>query len=112
MTAVPNRTSSAISPKCFVRLRTPFSIIAATQPSPISTQSFPHTSLPTLPRPQAGALRQRFISTPLFVLLSVAEQEVDQHAQDWEEEHDQAPENLVAGWSVGFEDFDYRHQQH
>ena len=37
---------------------------------------------------------------------SATKEEVDNQADDWEEEDEEAPEKLVQGWATGLEDLD------
>lgn len=43
------------------------------------------------------------------MLLTLREQPVHNQSHDWEQEHADAPEELVGGWAVGLEDFHYWH---
>lgn len=52
-------------------------------------------------------LRQRLVRAAAVVLGAVREEPVDDHADNGEEEDDQAPEELVDWRTVGLEDLDY-----
>lgn len=53
------------------------------------------------------ALRQGLVRPAAVVLGTVREEPVDDHADDGEQEDDQAPEKLVQRWAVGLEDLDF-----
>jgi len=53
-----------------------------------------------------AGLGDALVSGAPVVLLAVAEDPVDGHAEDGEEEDDEAPGDLSEGVSVGFEDLD------
>ena len=54
----------------------------------------------------ACSLWQRFVCTTGLMGLAVREKEVDKHSDDWEEEDNQAPEDLMGGWVVGLQNLD------